>query len=1605
MPIACRTPTAGSMASGAAFTITLPTSTAVGDLLFVFVSNVATTGPAAPSGWTQATGSPWSSGSAQSLSIFYAQYSASLTLNFTNSAGAGVWACNSYFQAGATLYLDGNAVATNNSTNNTTLAVGAPTSTGNVAGDYEIIALGWGSTTNIGSAPGGVTRDIAGNLSNSASMALYHMTAAMGANATATAWSFTLSGNTSRKTGVGLLLMAVPDPTTALGISDSFDTGSLNTGLWTSFGVGQSMQPTYLQVAPLASQSAGSYGGVISAASYNLTGAYCMIQFRTWLAATAGNVQTIQCQIDSNNYLEFGQIDTNMVARRNVAGVNTTQNSVALPTAPVWLRMHESGGVCYWMYSTNNRVTWTMFSRFPNPIAVTAIFVDIISGTYASVASPGIATWNYLNYIPPNYRNLTGTSNGSSSVVTLAPTRRRSLTGTSPGVSVASATIAKYVSKYLTVSATYPPQGLSAASGLLARATDQTRPIYIAQFAEAIVYDGAEIVATFPSLASPGNSIFAALITGPIPGHANTGTPNLSSGQVWKNGANVGSIGGGVNSSVSPGGRQYRSGILALTPTVVGNSVRYFFTGGTNGYMRLAIFEIAGAAAPFGFLNSASPGGTFAQARPNTSYKTQLVFAIVFTDQTASGSTLIEQYPGWTQPSIYSDGTLHIPSSIQYILGWTATRNLTGGVLGQLNLTASTYNSEGTVGVEGPAPGLIGTAPGYGWAPRLVATGTPPTFRNTILIGQSNGQATCVGQPSSRRRNISLAAISDNFDAGTLDPKWSASLVSAATQDVTGATLNQTPASSTAGSSAGVIATNYFDMRMKTIVVEVNQTPSRVSGVRMVMKLEASGSAVYYEYGLVDGNLTVLQSGGNLGGIAWPTGLRALRIVVDGFANATYPNYYFDYSIDGVSWIQAYPNPIGAIAYTNLANAKISLTTTTTTSVASPGTGKWDNLNIQPFPWVSYKSLIGFSVGQSLGGNYNKSVLADSPIAYWRLGETAGLTAADASGRGHTGTYASTGVTLNQPSSLAGDADPSVLFAGTSGASGSVLVPAHADWRPVGGGGWSMEAWVNPGALSGTQEIIRLGGGDGWFMRLSGNQVGSLWPFPSGVFITPQGGNLSAANVWAHVAATYDGAFVRHYVNGKIVFSQAETRIFTPTYTGNLGLACQDPSTGGEFFLGSLDEIAIYNYALSPGQISAHYTAGLNTPTPLTKGAAKIDIVGLSAGAATENGQPSAKRLLTGTSNGTATEVGDPSRYRRILATSAGVATVSVTIVKRPSLFGTSTGAATDAGQPSRRRSLVVASVGQAAVTATISKTLPSINTAGGKGVATVSAQLTVRRVVVGLSAGAATEAGQPSVKRLLTGTSSGVAAEVGQPTRRRSLVVVSAGVSTVSGQIIAKRALYANATGVATADAQVLIRSSTIPPVTIHGVATVSGFIGRKRQITAASVGTSAASAVLKAKRALVANSSGVAVTGATIQRERPLIGSAAGVASANAPIIQRYRFLTGEADGVTIISTPLLLRKRVLVGTSRGSSSIASTLRTKKAVRGTTNGRSTCNGRVINISLTLWNGSTFVLVGNYPVVLWDQAEFELQVEEGESDVDYVAYKLSTDQFNPVQP
>ena len=151
------------------------------------------------------------------------------------------------------------------------------------------------------------------------------------------------------------------------------------------------------------------------------------------------------------------------------------------------------------------------------------------------------------------------------------------------------------------------------------------------------------------------------------------------------------------------------------------------------------------------------------------------------------------------------------------------------------------------------------------------------------------------------------------------------------------------------------------------------------------------------------------------------------------------------------------------------------------------------------------------------------------------------------------------------------------------------------------GTGMTIEAWVNPGSQMTDWNTVVLK------ERGAGNLSYGLYahdgfPQPSG-FNSPAGYTRTnpvanttdravrtnaplPINQWTHLATTYDGANMRLYVNGVLVSTQPQTGSLSVS-NGALRIGGNNVFAGGEFFHGLIDEVRIYNRALTVDQIQA----------------------------------------------------------------------------------------------------------------------------------------------------------------------------------------------------------------------------------------------------------------------------------------------------------------------------------------------------------------------------------------------------------------------------------
>jgi len=208
-------------------------------------------------------------------------------------------------------------------------------------------------------------------------------------------------------------------------------------------------------------------------------------------------------------------------------------------------------------------------------------------------------------------------------------------------------------------------------------------------------------------------------------------------------------------------------------------------------------------------------------------------------------------------------------------------------------------------------------------------------------------------------------------------------------------------------------------------------------------------------------------------------------------------------------------------------------------------------------------------------------VLADNPIAYWRLGEGSGTTAADASGNGRNGVYTG-GVTLGVPGALNGDTDTADRF---DGVDDSVQVPDDSALSL--NGSWTIEFWARQITYPDNGFAGLLYKGDGGSKNgysLWVDPYGGMWLWRKNDAISSGVGALTSS--FRYFVLTYDGTNAQWYVDGVLTSTTAAS---WPANTGTAALAIGKSDVYGN---DDIDEMALYNSALSAAQIAAHYAAG-----------------------------------------------------------------------------------------------------------------------------------------------------------------------------------------------------------------------------------------------------------------------------------------------------------------------------------------------------------------------------------------------------------------------------
>ncbi|MBI4833330.1 MAG: DUF2341 domain-containing protein [Planctomycetes bacterium] len=234
-----------------------------------------------------------------------------------------------------------------------------------------------------------------------------------------------------------------------------------------------------------------------------------------------------------------------------------------------------------------------------------------------------------------------------------------------------------------------------------------------------------------------------------------------------------------------------------------------------------------------------------------------------------------------------------------------------------------------------------------------------------------------------------------------------------------------------------------------------------------------------------------------------------------------------------------------------------------------------------------YVTIDAFDTGNFI----NNSGLVGS----WHFSENSGTAAADMSGNGNNGTL------TNSPIWVDGKFGNALSF---DGANDYVSVSDN-NALTFGNGTtdspFSIELWVYPNSASGAviakatasnagEYYITTAGGNLYFRLVDNSASGYI-----GIYA------VISQNRWTHITAAYDGngiSGMRLYFNGVL---QATTASSSGSYTAMENLATNlkigERESGSNYFNGLIDEVRIYNRALTAAEITTRYNYYTNKLT------------------------------------------------------------------------------------------------------------------------------------------------------------------------------------------------------------------------------------------------------------------------------------------------------------------------------------------------------------------------------------------------------------------------
>ncbi len=259
--------------------------------------------------------------------------------------------------------------------------------------------------------------------------------------------------------------------------------------------------------------------------------------------------------------------------------------------------------------------------------------------------------------------------------------------------------------------------------------------------------------------------------------------------------------------------------------------------------------------------------------------------------------------------------------------------------------------------------------------------------------------------------------------------------------------------------------------------------------------------------------------------------------------------------------------------------------------------GPWAYHRGEEAPSSASTSAAVDSSGNARPGTYNGTT--DGPSTWWRFDEGSGTTVADSSGAADQATL------HGSPTWVTGTTGTALTFDGNAGYGVGTGPAVHTT------GSFSVAAWVRLAAATGSdQSVVSQEGVHSYGFSLGLDSASGKWSFNTANTDTVNPGvkkeyssQLASVGVWTHLVGVYSASAgkIYLYVDGSVIGNTSRVTPWDATGVLETGRNRRD-DTETDYFDGTVDEVRVYNRALSGTEIATLATDPPRVRYPFSEG-------------------------------------------------------------------------------------------------------------------------------------------------------------------------------------------------------------------------------------------------------------------------------------------------------------------------------------------------------------------------------------------------------------------